>query len=69
MNDIAGIPYFEAQFDKDGSPLSEVNLPADVTDLFVMSHGWNNNDADARELYRKFFENLVAVAQPNDLPG
>jgi hypothetical protein len=38
-----------------------------VTDLFVMSHGWNNNAADARELYRKFFENFVAVAQPADL--
>lgn len=69
MNAIAGIRYFEAQFDKDGSLLSQVNLSAGVTDLFVMSHGWNNNDADARELYRKFFENLVAVAQPNDLPG
>jgi hypothetical protein len=71
MNDIAGIPYTEAQFNKDGSLANpdQVNLPPGVTDLFVMSHGWNNNDADARELYRKFFENFVAVAQPNDLPG
>ncbi|HEU5238774.1 MAG TPA: hypothetical protein VFU37_16705 [Pyrinomonadaceae bacterium] len=71
MNDIAGIPYTEAQFNKDGGleNQNQVNLPAGVTDLFVMSHGWNNDADAARELYRKFFENFVAVAQPNDLPG
>src|SRR4029077_15433999 len=69
MNDIAGIPYTEAQFNKDGGLENQVNPPAGVTDLFVMSHGWNNDADAARELYRKFFENFVAVAQPNDLPG
>src|SRR5436190_20810112 len=69
MNDIAGIPYTEAQFDKDGGLQNQVNPPAGVTDLFVMSHGWNNNADAARDLYRKFFENFVAVAQPNDLTG
>jgi len=71
MNDIAGIPYVEVQFNKDGTPSNQnqTNVPADVTDLFVISHGWNNDAADARELYRKLFENFVAVAQPNDLPG
>jgi len=71
MTYIAGIPYFEAQFNKDGNleNQDQVKLPAGVTDLFVMSHGWNNNADDARELYRKFFENFVAVAEPNDLPG
>jgi hypothetical protein len=67
MSDIAGISYVEAQFDKNGVLQTQVDLPAEVTDLFVMSHGWNNNAADARELYRKFFENLAGVAQPNDL--
>jgi hypothetical protein len=71
MNDIAGIPYTEVQFNKNGSleNQNQVNLPANVTDVFVMSHGWNNDADAARELYRKFFENFVAVAQPNDLPG
>src|SRR5215510_920473 len=71
MNDIAGIPYTEAQFNKDGNleNQNQVNLPADITDVFVMSHGWNNNADDARTLYREFFENFVAVAQPNDLSG
>jgi predicted alpha/beta hydrolase family esterase len=69
MSDIAGIPYVEAQFDTNGILEKEVNLPAGVTDLFVMSHGWNNNSAEARELYGRFFKNFVAVAQPNDLTG
>jgi hypothetical protein len=69
MNDIARIPYTEAEFDKNGGLENQVNLPAGVTDLFVMSHGWNNDADAARTLYRNFFENFVAVAQSNDLPG
>jgi predicted alpha/beta hydrolase family esterase len=71
MNEIAKIPYVEARFSKNGTleNPNEVTLPAGVTDLFVMSHGWNNDADAARELYRKFFENFVAVAQSNDLPG
>jgi hypothetical protein len=69
MNQIAGIPYVEAKFDKNGNLKSQVTLPAGVTDLFVMSHGWNNDDAEARTLYAKFFASFMKVAQPNDLPG
>lgn len=69
MSDIAGIPFVEAQFDKNGTLQSPVVLPAGVTDLFVISHGWNNNAEEARGLYRELFTNFVAVARPNDLPG
>lgn len=71
MNDIAGIPYFEAEFNKDGTLATqgEITLPANTTDLFVMSHGWNNDADAARTLYRGFFESFQAVAQPNDLAG
>ena len=69
MNDIAGIPYVEAQFDKNGALLADVNLPAGVTDLFVVSHGWNNNADAARRLYRSLFENFAAVAAQGDSTG
>src|SRR5206468_5798736 len=69
MDNIAGIPYLEAQFDKNGALQNQVNLPAGVTDFMVMSHGWNNNADDARSLYRGLFTNFVAVARPGDLPG
>jgi hypothetical protein len=32
-----------------------------VTDLFVLSHGWNNDMADARALYTKFFRQARAA--------
>ena len=69
MNDIAGIPYLDAQFDTSGTLRSPVTLPAGVTDLFVMSHGWNNDAEQARQLYSALFTNFVAVARPGDLPG
>jgi hypothetical protein len=69
MNDIAGIPYVEAEFDNNGNSKNQVTLPAGTTDLIVMSHGWNNDSAAARTLYQAFFTNFAAVAQPNDLPG
>jgi len=67
MNDIAGMPYVKAEFDEDGKLKDAVSLPAGVTDLFVISHGWNNDAAEARALYGKFFESFAAVVQPGDL--
>jgi hypothetical protein len=58
-----------ALFDKNGTLEHPVTLPAGVTDLFVISHGWNNDADAARSLYRTFFTNFVAVATPNDLAG
>ena len=69
MNDIAGIPYREAEFDKNGRLQQSVTLPPGVTDLFVASHGWNNSADDARALYSELFTNFVAVGTPGDLPG
>lgn len=69
MQDIAGLPYVEAPFDKDGRLERPVALPNGVTDLFVVSHGWNNNAEEARGLYTRLFTNFVAVAQANDLAG
>ena len=31
-----------------------------VTDLFVVSHGWNNDMDDARALYRMLFDSIRA---------
>lgn len=62
MNDnIKGIPYSTAEFDKEGKPLTQPTVPAGTTDLIVISHGWNNDRNEAEELYRKLFENFVDV--------
>jgi len=67
MNDIVGMPYFVAEFDINGQLKSPVTLPANVTDVIVMSHGWNNNREDAESLYRGLFTSFSAVggAPPN----
>jgi hypothetical protein len=69
MNDIAGLPYAEAQFDKTGKPENAFAVPAGITDLFVVSHGWNNDADAARALYRELFTNFVGVGKPGDFPG
>lgn len=62
MNDnIKGIPYSTAEFDKEGKPVTQPTVPAGSTDLIVVSHGWNNDRNEAEELYRKLFENFVDV--------
>lgn len=63
MDTIAGFPYWEIEFDRDGRYVnpSEASRRIDaivqggVTDLFVFSHGWNNDRTRAREIYRDFF--------------
>jgi hypothetical protein len=47
VTEIAGIPFIEATFDKDGNLQSVVDLPAGTTDFFIMSHGWNNTKQEA----------------------
>lgn len=63
MADIAGISYFEVEFDKNGGIKRDVTLPAGFTDLFVFSHGWNNDATEARDLYTKFFATFAKVAE------
>ena len=75
MNDINGLAYYEVDFNADGS-LNTANgggdggLPAAVaaggiTDLFVLSHGWNNGVDSARDLYVAMFGLLAAQLGTN----
>ncbi|MBE7157542.1 MAG: hypothetical protein INR62_03750, partial [Rhodospirillales bacterium] len=63
MNDIAGIPYTTAEFDASGKAINQPQIADDVTDLVVVSHGWNNTRADAEELYTKLFTNFAEVTK------
>lgn len=61
---IAGLRYWEVEFDKHGGLVADDHLQADlpgsgVRDLFVLSHGWNNSERGARSLYNDLFT-LVA---------
>lgn len=77
MEKLAGFPYAAVEFGKDGSALSSNDLAAiksglkdeAVTDLIVISHGWNNDKADARSLYERFFAALRSALQANPAYG
>src|SRR6516225_10208294 len=70
MTDISGLAYYEVDFNTDGSLNTATGggdggLPAAVaaggiSDLFVLSHGWNNGVDSARDLYGAMFGLLAA---------
>jgi hypothetical protein len=67
MQSIAGFPFLPLEFTKDGLPDAAQKRAlldaargdlAGVTDLFVMSHGWNNDMGEARALYQLLLTNM-----------
>ncbi|MGH8929063.1 MAG: hypothetical protein ACRDZO_00085, partial [Egibacteraceae bacterium] len=77
MPNKSGFPYAEVQFTRDGEAhdatevagLSTMASAENVTDLLVVSHGWNNNIAEARELYDNLLRHLRAHLDANSVPG
>src|SRR5262245_10392003 len=71
METIAGLPFFPLEITKDGkifNPAQKSAIEAAISDaaatklteLFVVSHGWNNDMADARQLYQELFTNVAS---------
>ena len=77
MEHIAGIPFFEIEFDKEGrlhtpdalDEAADFVRDASITDLIVFSHGWNNDKADARGLYEAFLTSVGDVLSGGSLAG
>lgn len=67
--EIAGFPVQEVQFTKEGAVFDQAEVQAlqsmiadhGITDLLVMSHGWNNNMDEARGLYTDWLTGLAAA--------
>ena len=67
MTTINGLPYYEVVFTADGHPDPTTGADAlraavsagGLTDLFVLSHGWNNGVDSARNLYQGMFSLLA----------
>ena len=57
------IDLHELRFDKDGQVLSDVTLPGATKQVFVFSHGWNNDANEARNLYGAFFRNFEKIGK------
>jgi hypothetical protein len=63
-----GFPYWQIQFDENGKPDSQQRaallreIPQQkLRHLLVFSHGWNNNESMAEDLYSRFFEQVARV--------
>ncbi|HEV2147475.1 MAG TPA: hypothetical protein VGR37_08730 [Longimicrobiaceae bacterium] len=80
MKDLFGFPYFEVEFDKKGKVVDRAAADGvlrhvrseGTTDLFVLSHGWNNDIAEARDLYSRLVKRLRFVldfAAPDGVVG
>ncbi|MEP6675559.1 MAG: hypothetical protein ABJA78_10400 [Ferruginibacter sp.] len=70
MNTLSGFPYCEIQFTKDATvfdptaidQLNDMLKNENVTDLLVVSHGWNNDMNDARLLYKNLIAQIAGQA-------
>lgn len=73
MSTVSGYPYFEIEFSKDGSIVTADQIAQvknflsgqaglGTTDVLVFSHGWNNDEAEARDLYQRFLSVLASEA-------
>ena len=77
MAQLAGFPYYEVQFDKEGRVFDrkEVDAVLDgvgtdgITDLVIVSHGWKNDIADATALYEELIVNIRAALDVGGLPS
>src|ERR1700733_5502102 len=75
---LASFPFWILRFDENGIPDNTADIllqempAANLTDLFIFSHGWNNDEPTAMVLYRGFFEQvgkLVDDSGINKRPG
>lgn len=75
MTDLLhGFPFWVLDFDKNGQPvspgidafISEVK-EEQITDLFMFSHGWNNDRTAAMSLYERFFAEVEKVLKNQNL--
>lgn len=77
MKNIPAFPYFPVQFDKEAKLFSPAEVDAltshlgqaDTTDLIVISHGWNNDMAEADALYEEFFSNAADLLAKGKVPA
>src|SRR4029079_17132622 len=72
----AGFPFWELEFKEDGGEKDPAAIDAFVaeaaaqglTDLFVFSHGWNNDRPTAELLYKGFFGAMRKLVDDPALP-
>jgi hypothetical protein len=74
---VAGFPFWKLAFDKDASAVDPGALTQfrnevkakHITDLFIFSHGWNNDQQTASQLYQNFFGEMRKIVDQFPLPA
>ena len=75
MSALDHYDYRQLEVAKDGSLVDRDQVRAlrklaeDSTDVLVLSHGWNNDMAEARQLYERIATSLDAVRGAQDADG
>jgi hypothetical protein len=77
METIAGFPFTGIEFTKDGAVAKNAQVQAALsmldeqhaTDVLVLSHGWNNDMVDARELYTNLLRRIRASLDAHKVSG
>jgi hypothetical protein len=78
MEQVAGFPFLRLEFDKIGRPNAAQKQAlmealsgelAGFSDLLVVSHGWNNDMAEAQQLYQALLGNMRPRLDAKHPPG
>jgi len=72
---VAAFPFWNLAFDMNGAPLNPAFLDqmrnevknTTISDLFIFSHGWNNDQQTARKLYENFFGEMRKILEQRNL--
>src|SRR5689334_1353995 len=73
---ISGFPFWPLQFAKDASAVNPAAIDTmvrevkaqGITDLFLFSHGWNNDQTDAMSLYTRYFAQMRPLVDEGSIP-
>jgi hypothetical protein len=73
---LDGYPLWILEFRKDGRPADAATIEAFVseviaqriTDVFIFSHGWNNDKTTALSLYHRFFGEMIKILGDAQVP-
>lgn len=74
---LSNFPFFPLQFNKDAQAvdageeqaLSNWLQSQGPVELIVFSHGWNNDEQDALDLYKRMFASFRSVLDKNHVPA
>ena len=77
MELLSQFPFFPIEFDKNAKLVKSQQVEdlktalrsGTTTDLIVISHGWNNDIADAKDLYARFLETARQLIEAGQLPS